>query len=226
MDGSRFRAEHRIVAASDKSEGTICFQSSGIPLPGVMVRIVSDQGNALEDGHVGEIHIQSDTLFAGYFNRPDLTAEAIVDGWYRTGDLGFFLAGELFVVGRKKDLLIVGGENIYPQDIEEIVGGHPAIHEGRVVAMGVFNPNLGTDDIVVAAEVQREQMLTHAHEIEKELRDLIVAATGLAVKMIYLKPTKWIVKSTAGKAARSATREKLLSEHPELNHTIEESRFS
>jgi acyl-CoA synthetase (AMP-forming)/AMP-acid ligase II len=128
------------------------------------------------------------------------------------------------VVGRKKDLLIVGGENIYPQDIEEIVASHPAIHDGRVVALGVYNPDLGTDDIVVVAEVDRKALLAASAEIEHELRNLVVAGIGVAVRTIFLKPPKWIVKSTAGKASRSATREKLLREHPELNLELEESQ--
>jgi acyl-CoA synthetase (AMP-forming)/AMP-acid ligase II len=143
--------------------------------------------------------------------------QAIVDGWYRSGDLGFLLEGELYVVGRKKDLLIIGGENIYPQDIEEIVGSHPAIHDGRVIAMGVYNPSLGTEDVVVVAEVEREELLPDAGRLEQDIRSRVVAGLGIAVRTIFLKPPKWIVKSTAGKAARSATREKLLREHPELN---------
>src|SRR5208337_698473 len=140
-----------------------------------------------------------------------------VDGWYHTGDLGFCLEGELYVIGRKKDLLIVGGENFYPQDIEEIVANHPAIHDGRAVAMGIYNPDLGTEDVVVVAEVGRKELLANAMEIEREIRNLVVGGIGVAVRLIFLKPPKWIVKSTAGKAARSATREKLLKEHPELN---------
>jgi len=83
--------------------------------------------------------------------------------------------------------------------------------------MGLYNPDLGTEDIVVVAEVEREEILTDTAEVERELRNLIVAGIGVAVRTIFLKPPKWIVKSTAGKAARSTTRDKLLKEHPELN---------
>jgi fatty-acyl-CoA synthase len=113
-------------------------------------------------------------------------------------------------------LLIVGGENIYPQDIEEIVGSHPSIRDGRVIAMGVYNPDLGTQEIVVVTEVERAELLHESAELEQQIRSSVVAGLGIAVKSIILKPPKWIVKSTAGKAARSATKEKLMREHPEF----------
>ena len=216
-DGQRFRGEHLIARVAEGSAGAVCFTSSGSLLPNNSVRIVSDSGEELTEGRVGEIAIQSDSLFQGYYNRPDLTAQAIRDGWYYSGDLGFVMDGELYVVGRKKDLLIVGGENIYPQDIEEIVCSHAAIHDGRAIAFGMFNPELGTEDIVVVAEVQSEDDLQRADDIEREVRAQVVGNMGVAVRTIFLKPPKWIVKSTAGKAARSTTREKLLREHPELN---------
>ena len=225
-DGPMFRGPHRIVPVAEGTPGAVSFTSSGRLLPGNEVRIASDSGALLGDGNVGEILVQSDSLFNGYYNRPDLTAQAIVDGWYRTGDLGFWLEGELYVVGRKKDLLIVGGENLYPQDIEEIVSSHPAVHDGRVIAMGVYNPDLGTEDIVVVAEVERDELLAHALETEREIRSLVVEGLGVAVRSIFLKPSKWIVKSTAGKPARSATREKLLKEHPELNFESGESALA
>jgi fatty-acyl-CoA synthase len=215
-DGAQFRAAHQIVLVKEETPGAVAFSSSGRALPSHKIRIISDAGAVLDDGFVGEILVKSDCLFDGYFNRPDLTAQALIDGWYHTGDLGFTSAGELFVVGRKKDLLIIGGENIYPQDIEEIVASHPAIHDGRVIAMGVYNPDLGTEDVVVIAEVEREELLTQAANIESEIRNLVVSGMGLAIRTILLKPPKWVVKSTAGKPARSATREKLLQEHPEL----------
>jgi len=223
-DGQQFRAAHQIVEVTEGTPGATVFTSSGRLLPHHEVRIVSDSGTVLNGGRVGEILVKSDCLFEGYYNRPDLTAQAIVGGWYHTGDLGFCLNDELFVVARKKDLLIIGGENIYPQDIEEIIASHPAIHDGRAIAMGVYNPDLGTEEIVAVAEVEREEDLTRTAEIETEIRSRVVAGLGAAVRTIFLKPPKWIVKSTAGKAARSATREKLLREHPELNVDAQESR--
>jgi acyl-CoA synthetase (AMP-forming)/AMP-acid ligase II len=224
-DGLQFRSQHLIIPVPEGTAGAVSLTSSGKLLPNHQVQIVSDSGEILENGFVGEILIKSDSLFEGYYNRLDLTASAIANGWYHTGDLGFYREGELFVVGREKDLLIVGGENLYPQDIEEIVGSHTAIHDGRVVAMGMYNPDLGTDDIVVVAELERVELFGNSEKIEQELRNLVIAGIGVAVRTILLMPPKWIVKSTAGKAARSATRAKLLQVHPELNHEPGESKL-
>ena len=215
-DGKEFRGSHRIVPVANDTPGAMCFTSSGRLIPNHEVRIVSDSGKDLNAGAAGEILIKSDCLFDGYYNRPDLTAQAIVDGWYRTGDLGFLLDGELYVVGRKKDLIIVGGENLYPQDLEEIAGKHPAIHDGRVIAMGLYNSDLGTEEIVIVAEVESEEHLANATEIEHEIRQLVMTGMGVAVGTIFLEPPKWVVKSTAGKPARSSTLEKLRSEHPDI----------
>lgn len=226
-DGEKFRRSHCVVPVEEGSPGSVCFVSSGRLLPQTEARIAPESATGFSLAQpdagraapvqVGEILIKSDCLFEGYYNRPDLTREAIVDGWYHTGDLGFVLEEELYVIGRKKDLIIVGGENIYPQDIEEIIADHPAIHEGRVVALGVYNPDAGTEDIIVVAEVEDEALLANPAAIEQELRSRVIAGIGVAVGTILLKPQKWIVKSTAGKPARSTTLEKLLKEHPEFD---------
>jgi acyl-CoA synthetase (AMP-forming)/AMP-acid ligase II len=216
IDVSKYQSERIAVIAEPDSDSAVCFVSSGKCLPNNEVRIVSEKAESLPDDHVGEILIRSDSMLDGYYNRADLTALSLRDGWYWSGDLGFLLAGELYVTGRKKDLIIVGGKNIYPQDLEEIACGHPAIHDGRAVAFGCYNPDLGTEEIVIVAEIEESAALANSSTIERAVRTAIVEELGVAPRAIYLKPPRWIIKSTAGKPARSATREKLLAEHPEL----------
>ena len=216
VNGPELWNDHKVVPVADPIDKSVCFVSSGRCIDGNQVQIVDAGGVDLREDRVGEIMIRSDSLFGGYFNRPDLTAQVFQNGWYWSGDLGFVHDGELYVIGRKKDLIIVAGKNIYPQDIEEIVGNHPAIHDGRAVAFGLYNPDLGTEDILVVAEVEREELLQDSSEIERILRNAIAAELDITARAVYLKPPRWVVKSTAGKPARSTTREKLLAEHPEL----------
>jgi acyl-CoA synthetase (AMP-forming)/AMP-acid ligase II len=217
VDAGVLRKNHFAASAEPNAPGAICFVSSGSCLPGTQICIISENGDHLPSGSVGEIVIHSDAMLDGYYNHPDLTAKALRDGLYWSGDLGFELDGELYVIGRKKDLIIVGGENIYPQDIEEIISGHPSIHDGRAIAIGVFNSKLGTQEIIAVAEVNDDKDLKNALEIERELKMSVKSELAVAVRAIYIKPSKWIIKSTAGKPARSTTRKKLLSEHPELD---------
>ena len=216
VDAERYRLEGVAAPVEPGALGALCFVSSGRCLSGNEVRIVSPVDDPLPDGSVGEILIRSDTLFNGYYNRPDLTQQAMRGEWYQSGDLGFLLDGELYVVGRKKDLIIVAGKNVYPQDVEEIVCSHPAIHDGRAVAFGLFNVSLGTEDIAVIAEVNQEEHLQQSASICAAIRSAVASELGVAVKAVHLKPRGWLVKSTAGKPARAATREKALREHPEL----------
>ena len=131
--------------------------SAGRPLANVRVRVLDEQRRDLPERRVGEIALQSDCMLTGYYNRPDLTERAFFEGFYLTGDLGYQAAGELYVTGRKKDLIIVGGKNVHPQDLEALAAEVPGVHPGRVVAFGVFDDEAGTEDVVVVAEADTEQ---------------------------------------------------------------------
>jgi fatty-acyl-CoA synthase len=216
VDHKEFSQNNVAVPVAAEGQPGMCFVSSGRCLPGNRVRIVSNEGLELPALQVGEIILQSDSMFEGYYNRRDLSEAVLRDGWYWTGDLGFCVDGDLYVTGRKKDLIIVAGKNIYPQDVEEIVSRHPAIHDGRVVAFGLHNADQGTEDAIIVAELDSVAAVSDPLEIERAIKNAVVSELDLAPRAIYLRPPAWIVKSTAGKPARSATRTKLLAEQPEL----------
>jgi len=108
--------------------------SVGKPMPGVSVRIVDDYGNGLTPNSQGEILVKSCGIMKGYYRQPELTAETIDDGWLKTGDVGKLdEQGNLFIIGRTKDMILTGGENISPVEIEDCLMEHPAIRDAAVV---------------------------------------------------------------------------------------------
>jgi long-chain acyl-CoA synthetase len=124
--------------------------SIGTPIRGVEMRLVDDDGNDVPPGEVGEIAIRGENVMKGYWQRPDDTAKAIPDGWFRTGDLarqdedGYF-----FIVDRKKEMIIRGGYNVYPREIEEALYEHPAVAE--VACIGIKHPDLGEEVVAAVA---------------------------------------------------------------------------
>jgi len=118
--------------------------SIGTPVRGVEVRILDDDGNDVPAGEVGELAVRGECVMRGYWGRPEATAEAIPDGWFRTGDLGRADEdGYLYIVDRKKQLIIRGGYNVYPREVEEALHEHPAVAEVAVV--GIKHPDLGEE---------------------------------------------------------------------------------
>jgi fatty-acyl-CoA synthase len=190
--------------------------STGRPLVNCAVRILDEQYQLLPDQHVGEIAIKSDCMLTGYFNRDDLTEEAFRDGWYLTGDLGYMKDGELFLTGRKKELIIVGGRNFYPQDIEDLASEVPGIHPGRVVAVGVFDEGLGTEEVAVIAEADSSDPDIR-RQIKEQLRQTINRSMDIALRYIMIADRGWVIKTSSGKAARGANRNKYLAEMQNLD---------
>lgn len=183
--------------------------SCGAPIAGTEIKIVDEAGNPLAERQVGEIALRGLSMLSGYYKQPEATALAIRDGWFLTGDMGYLVGSELYITGRKKDLIIVGGKNIYPQDIEAIVSDIEGVKDGRVVAFGVFNSDLGTEDIAVIAEVTTLDEDTH-HRIQREVRQQVVKATDVSARYVLLVDPMWLLKTSSGKIARAANREKFL----------------
>ncbi|MGE0373020.1 MAG: AMP-binding protein, partial [Gammaproteobacteria bacterium] len=111
-------------------------RSCGVPYPGIDIRVIDLAGNALPPGEVGEIVIRGATVMKGYWNKPDATAKAIIGEWFHTGDAGYFDdEGYLFIHDRLKDMIVSGGENIYPAEVENAVFGHPAVADVAVIGV-------------------------------------------------------------------------------------------
>lgn len=185
--------------------------SSGRPLGNVQIRVLDEKGDDLPERAIGEVALRSNCMLTGYFNRPDLTQTAFRDGWYLTGDYGFMVAGELFVSGRKKDMIIVGGKNVYPQDLEALSYEIPGVHAGRSVAFGIFDDEQGTEEVVIIAEVDSEDE-AEQQRIADALRAHITRNSAIALRHVKVVGPKWILKTSSGKTARSANKEKFLKE--------------
>ncbi len=146
--------------------------SIGTPIEGVEMKVVDDDGNEVEQGEVGEILIKGHNVMKGYWNREEATAESIKDGWFHSGDIAKVDEdGYFFIVDRKKDLIIRGGYNVYPREIEEVLYEHPAIQEAAVV--GVPHEELGEE--VGAAIVLKEGEDVDADEIKKYVKGEVAA---------------------------------------------------
>jgi fatty-acyl-CoA synthase len=185
--------------------------SSGRPIPNTRVRIFNQNGQPMPERKIGEVGIQSDCMLSGFFHRDDLTRQSFIGDWYLTGDFGYLADGELYVTGRKKDLIIVGGKNIYPADLEQLAMEVKGVHPGRVVAFGVFNEDSGTEEVVIVSEVETDDP-TERDRIANEVRQTVTKGSAVALRHIHLVPPKWILKTSSGKTARLANKEKYLAE--------------
>jgi long-chain acyl-CoA synthetase len=133
------------VVAAHRFSGERRLGSVGQPIPGVEVRIVDDEGRSLPTGEVGEVCVRGENVMLGYYRMPEETERTIRAGWLHTGDMGRLDADRfLYIVERKKDLIIRGGFNIYPREVEEVLYAHPKVAEAAVV---------GTPDALMGEEV-------------------------------------------------------------------------
>lgn len=199
----------RAELVNDEASGRDCV-SSGHPIPGCEVRVVNESGERLPERSIGEIEIRSVSLFDGYRNQPEKTAAVLRDGWYLTGDLGFLDVGEIFVVGRKKDIIVVAGKNLYPEDIEDALGQVAGLLPGRIVAFSIDDDRSGTEQVCVVAETPAEDDA----EKKKVRRAAVEAAMSIDVTLsrVYLAPPRWLIKSSSGKPSRHANRDRALAE--------------
>jgi long-chain acyl-CoA synthetase len=175
--------------------------SVGLPQPFFEMRIVNDAGEELPAGQIGEIVGRGPALMSGYYKRPDLTAQAIVDGWLRTGDLGYADEdGFLYLVDRRKDMIISGGINVYPKDIEEIIVQHPAVREAAVFGI----PSEKWGETPLAAVILRPEASITPDQLCQWINERVDAKNQ---RVHEVKIMEDFPRSTAGKTLKRILRE-------------------
>lgn len=190
----------RIVPVSKDGPHQLAL-STGATLPILKVEIRDETGAPLSDDLVGEISIAGECLFDGYFKLEGETAKKLRSGWYYTGDLGFIHDDELYVTGRKNDLIIVHGRNYYAHELEYLVNQLPGIHPGRNVATGWFRPEVGSEEIIIIAETDLSEEAQRV-DLATRVKQALLDQTGLLAYDVHLVTAGWLVKTSSGKISR------------------------
>jgi long-chain acyl-CoA synthetase len=187
-------------ASCNPLDGSGKIGSIGMPLPSTEFRIISETGDVLPVGEVGEIQVKGPQVMLGYYNRPEATAEVIKDGWMSTGDIGVMDEDGYFkIVDRKKDMILVSGFNVYPNEIEDVLVMHPKILEAACI--GVKDEKSG--EVVKVVVVKKDESLTESDIIEHCRKNL----TSYKVPK-HVEFRKELPKTNVGKILRRELRDK------------------
>lgn len=203
VDRRALESDQRAVPVGPDAADAVELAVLGAPVAGLEMRVVDvATGASCADREVGELHLTGTSLTAGYYRQPDATAELLVDGWLRTGDLAYLLDGELVVCGRIKDVMIIGGRNVFPQDVEKAVGEVDGVRTGNVVAFGVDGRH-GAQSMVVVAEAR----VPVAPDLVRTVVRAVTDAVGVPPKEVVLVEPGTVPKTSSGKLQRAACRQ-------------------
>ncbi len=176
----------------------------GHPLAGHEIRIVDDTGRELPDREEGRLQFRGPSTTSGYYHNAEKTRGLFEGDWADTGDLGYIVDGDLYLTGRSKDLIIRGGRNIYPHELEDAVAQVPGIRKGCVVAFASPDPRGGTERLVLVAETHEEDP-GELDRLREEVRGVVSRTLEIAADEIALVPPRNIPKTSSGKIRRSAS---------------------
>lgn len=207
-------AEARPADADDPQP--LMFPACGRALSGYALRIEDDHGVALPDRHQGRVLFRGPSATRGYFNNPGQTERLRQGDWLDSGDLGYLVDGELYLTGRRKDMIIRAGRNLYPQELEDAVGDIPGVRKGCVVVFGSADPDSGTERLVVLAETRVAEPAAQA-QVRRAIMAVTVDLVGTPPEIVKLVRPHVVLKTSSGKIRRSANRDAF--EHGTLTAT-------
>ena len=204
-----FRATGR--AAPSRGPDALEFVSCGAPLPRHEIRIADAAGARLGERREGRVQFRGPSTMAGYYRNPDATrAVTTDDGWLDSGDLGYVADGELFLTGRRKDIVIKAGRNIYPHEAETVVDAVDGVRKGCAAAFGVPDAALGTERLVVVAETRVTEP-ARRERIRGDILERVAGALGVPPDTVVLARPGSVLKTSSGKVRRGATRDAWLA---------------
>jgi 1-acyl-sn-glycerol-3-phosphate acyltransferase len=200
-----FTREGRAVPAVPEDVGALRFVACGRALPGHAIRILDADGAELGERVEGRLEFRGPSATRGYFRNAEQTARLRHDGWLDTGDRAYVAGGDVYITGRVKDIVIRGGRNLYPQEIEEAVGQVAGVRKGCVAAFGSPDPTTGTERLVVMAETRAADGSARG-QLRDAVSRAVIQAIGEPPDEIVLAPPHAVLKTSSGKVRRSACR--------------------
>src|SRR5579883_107725 len=201
VDRKKFEEER--LAEPSHSKNTLEFAACGKPLENHEIRIVDEKDQVLPERHVGNLHFRGPSSMQGYYNNPQATQAVFHDGWIDSGDLAYLADGDVFITGRRKDLIIKAGRNLYPAEIEELVGNVEGIRQGCVAAFGAVDQDRNTEQLIVVAET-REKNPGQREEIIEKIKQAISTPLDIVPDQILLVAPHVVPKTSSGKLQRAA----------------------
>ena len=206
---SEFRVDQvdrRILEEEKRAEPNntdgLSFVSCGKPLKGHEIRIVDENNIMLKERHVGQLQFRGPSSMQGYYHNPVATAAVMHDGWIDSGDLAYIADGELFIAGRRKDIIIKGGRNLYPLEIEELVGLTQGVRQGCVAAFGIIDEVSRSEKLIIVAET-REKNKAAREAIIEHIKSSVSDTLDIVADEVVLVGMHAVPKTSSGKLQRS-----------------------
>ncbi len=192
--------------AGDTSDPDILEQvASGQPLRGYQIRIVDSSGRERPERHEGRVQFMGPSATEGYFHNPEATQNMFDGSWLDIGDLGYIARGDIYLTSRSKDLIIRGGRNIYPYELEEATGNIHGVRKGCSAVFGSKDPATGTERLIVVAETREPESAWEP--IRQKIMSAAIDLLGMPPDEVVLAPPQTVLKTSSGKIRRSAVRE-------------------
>ncbi len=205
IDRDVFLKTGQAVLSAKADDQVLQFVACGHPLLGHEVRIVDSAGRELPERYEGMLHFRGPSATAGYYHNPRDTERLFQSGWLDSGDMAYVAGGDIFITGRKKDIIIRAGRNIYPQELEEAVGKVAGIRKGNVVVFAAKDTANQTEKLVVLAET-REENEEKLNALREEINTLALDLVGTPADDVVLAPPGTVLKTSSGKIRRAGNR--------------------